>query len=520
MAKTLLINAVDRTSVWRPWSGEMSPDFVLQEMAYGGAVGAGYVNIDDSGGAITVPAMKAVTMDESLASPTRVFTGYVNARHIRRGPFAAATDRQWGTDLDDVNALWDDQILRSTDSANRGAETDYARMSWLISTGALGAATAGTTVPSGANVNMDAFDYRGSHPRDVANDCAQASGKNYFLYYTTALFVFYALASGSTFSSTLQISDDSTDVDSSTTFAPIIHGDSLTRVPDKVFSGVRLRYKAGAVYVTNATTASTYRVHEAALTYMKVKTSAKATAQAQQWLDSSTVETDNLPDIEIIVPAANVNDIRAGQRMKVKLRHAGVSTLTYFRVKSRDVMPENDVSYRIRLSFMDDVRVTSFVPSVTVDDVQSNATDTDATVIIDENGITVTNGAVTITNAGGTTTFDGTQETFQIAASGTIAIGPNKKVQSIYVTVRVSTGLTYDPLVIGSFFPKAYNDGDWKVALPYMDVGKSGLVLNQYVLRGRNIATNKTDVRAHMFTTKPPSPAVTYRYYVLSKRSI
>lgn len=523
MARTLTINGTARTSVMRQTADNFgNPSWVFQETAYRGEIGTGNFVLDDAGSAFTVPGMKSVTFDESSSGgDARVFTGYVDTRHILRGnSLVTGTDRQWSVDVEDVNVLLDDQILRQTDSANRPAETDYARVSWLIATGAIAGASAGVTVPSGSNVNMDAIDYRGQHARDVLNDCAQKSGKNFFLYRTDDLYLFYALASGSTFTSTLQISDDSSDVDGSTTFAPVILGDSLVRSSERVFSGVRLRYKGGSVYVTNATTASSFRTREIAKTNMKIKTSTKATEQANKWLDQAASETDNLPDLEIIVPRANVNDIRAGQRMKVKLRHAGIGSLTYYRVRSRTITPHDDINYRIRLSFVDDVRVTSFTSQTYVDEEQSNATDDAATVIIDENGITVTGGTITVTSdSGATVTFDGTELTLQVIASGTISVGPNKKNGVMTESGRINTGLSYDPLVLGSFKPIAYNNGEYRVMLPYVDVGHTGLVLNQYSIKARNVnGTNKTELVASLFTTAPQSPKVSYRYFVLSKR--
>lgn len=519
MSKTLTINGTDRTAVLRHFvDAGSNPGWVINEQAYGGAVGDAEFLLDDTSG-FTVPGMKSVTLDESAASPVRVFTGYVGPRAIQRGPYNTGTDRQWRVQCVDSNVLFDDQILINSDSANRPAETDYARVSWLISTGALGSVSAGSTVPSGSNVDMDAVDYRGQHPRDVMNDCAQASGKNYFIYRTTALFLFYALASGSTFSSSSKISADPADVDGTSVFAPIIDGDLLRRDSDNVYSGVRLRYKRGSVYVRNATTESTFRKRESSLTYMKVKTSTKATAQAQKWLDNSAAESDSLPDISIVVPIANVNDIRAGHRIQVKIPAAGIASFTYYRIQSRVIQPFDDLNYRMRLTFMDDVRVTSYTYTPPVDEERSNATDDDASVIIDENGITVTNGTITVTSdTGATVTFDGTEQTFQIVASGTIAVGPNKKKTVMTNNARINTGLTYDPLVIGSFNPKAYNDGDWRVMMPYVDVGHTGLVLNQYWIKAKVVQGSKTDIQALLFTTKPPSPRVIYRYYILSKR--
>src|SRR5688500_15977375 len=116
MSKTVTINGTGRTSVIR-LAGQIWP-----EVAERGAVGIGGFDLSDEGGAITVPAMKAITVDESAATPNRLFTGYISDPTISRAQYKLDTDRGWDVDVLDVNTLLDDRLLIA--GANRPEETD------------------------------------------------------------------------------------------------------------------------------------------------------------------------------------------------------------------------------------------------------------------------------------------------------------------------------------------------------------------------------------------------------------
>jgi hypothetical protein len=499
-----------------------------------GQVGAGSLVVDDTTGTMSIPAMKTVTVTESAdTSDTTIFRGYTAERSIRRGPLKVAAQRQWLVKIEDVNAYLDD-ILITGDAARRNGETDVERVLWLLSSsGALDLAGVGH-VPSSNTVQMDAVDYRGAHPRRVLEDCAQKSGKNFFLYYTTSggLDLFYDLDTGTNLTSTLRISDDPADVDSSTTFAPDMGGgDTLEKDPTRVYSRVRVRYKKGACIVRKAATETTFRQREKSVTNMRVKTRARAEELANKQLDLTDTEQETI-GMSIHVPAAKVNDLIAGMRVQVKLRHAGYTSFTWFRCIARTVRMRSgsgegasDVAYTLDLEFADRVRPTKFQDrsgndqGEEVDEEMSNATDDDANVIIDSGGITVENGAITVTNSNGTVIIDGSTDFLSLIRSGTFVVPRNTSRGDKVKSVTLNTGLTYNPVVMGAVARDSNDGHNWRQMLPLTVHNLSGQVLEYYGIRGR-ASGSKTVVQGIKGSTRPPLGAKTFRYYVFKKDTI
>lgn len=127
-----------------------------------------------------------IVEDASTATDHVIFAGHVADQEISRGegddflPFG----RVWTLAITDDNNRWARRVLRGTD-CNRPAETDVARMQWLLGTDEVEWGTYltdVTTYVSTANpVNMDKADYRGQMVNQVVDDCAQASGKNWWI---------------------------------------------------------------------------------------------------------------------------------------------------------------------------------------------------------------------------------------------------------------------------------------------------------------------------------------------------
>lgn len=335
MSRTITVNGVDRTSLIRLDST------VWVEVAHRGDVGLGGYIMDDISASLDVPALKDIVVAESSASPVRLHTGFIADRVIKRGQMTrVSSERQWSVMVTDINALLDDQLLSSESKAKRPAETDYDRIQWLLSTVPMNNnnVSAGQ-VPNTNKVQMDPLDHGASFASDVLDDCAQKSGKNYFLYnYGSGNKLFYDLATGSGLTSSLQVSTVTADVDGSTCFAPI--GDpGMTKSPIDIYSNVRLVYAKGAVSVVNHTTESNFRPRSVNIEATNVKTVTRATEKAQKYLDEANDEDITIDGIRIIVPAANVNDIRAGQRLRCKFPHLGYASFTYFRCTRREVRP-------------------------------------------------------------------------------------------------------------------------------------------------------------------------------------
>jgi hypothetical protein len=168
----------------------------------------------------------------------------------RSSPGAART---WDTTLVDYNNTMWQRVIRGSDG-NRPAETDVARINWIIGSAYTATVSDAGLISSTGPVNMDATDYRGRYPADVAADCGNASQKNYFVYFDEATWhpaFAYFDPTSTLYTSSLQFSNVESDVDSSTTFAAT---GVLDLDPSAVYSGVYLRYAGGTVYRQNATT--------------------------------------------------------------------------------------------------------------------------------------------------------------------------------------------------------------------------------------------------------------------------
>lgn len=333
----------------------------LVEAANGGEVGIGGFNVSDTT-LEAVPAHKTVIVTDGRASPTQVLSGFTADRNIERGREGTiATRRTFDVTVVDLNTVLDDEIFRH-DGANRPAETDYERMTWLLTTDSMVALgiTAGV-LPNTNTVNLDATDYRGEGPRAVANDCAEAAQKNCFVYdFGAGSKLYYDKHTGTSLSSALSLSSVLADVDNSTVFA--LESPKLERDPAEVYSTIRLKYKNGVVWATNATTETNFRRREFSVTNERIKTRAKAQAMADALLAAAANEKETF-SCAVTLPAANVNDIRAGQRIQIKCPHLDIDAFTWFRIIRREVTPAegqegaSDERYSLRLEFAEDIAI-------------------------------------------------------------------------------------------------------------------------------------------------------------------
>jgi hypothetical protein len=343
---------------------------VLVAVAEGGEIGSGGFDLDDAGAATTVPALKDATVTDTRATPDALWSGRTGERGRARGEqsMVADDDRVWDVMLLDQNALLDDIVLTGS-GANRPAETDYARVTWLITQLATYGVSAGV-VPNTNTVNLDAQDYRNvqAGPRQVLSDCGEAAQKNYFLYdHGSGIKVYYDKHTGSSLASTAKLSTVLADVDDSTVFNAI----DCHRVddPTNVYSAVAYQYQGGTVQRdasdTGLTTEADYRYRKTAVQDDRVKSSTTAQNKADKYLYAASSETATFT-CGVIVPAANVNDIREGHRIQVKVPHLDYSVYTWFRITRREVRAApaqhgaTRTHYALVLTFASDVKMTNF----------------------------------------------------------------------------------------------------------------------------------------------------------------
>lgn len=339
MALTFTIGGVDRTSVVR---GE---DWVLVEQAERASVGIGGLTIDDTA-TITINPWAEVEVSESLATPNRMFTGYTAERSISRGTEAVGNDRTWDVTLVDKNACLD-FIALDADQANRPAETDRARVNWVRSRPAVtshGILNDQTYQSQPNPVNLDATDHQLSYPRGVVEECGQASGNNFFVYSPGSnSYLAYFDSEAAILDAQLRISTLNTDYNptgSPPTFPPSNLRYRLD--PSNLYSRAHFKWSGGIVHRSQSGTSTfeaQYGRHDVVIVDNGVKTIDKARNKADRYLLAARQEKVTLEQVQIILPAANVNDIRAGHRVQVKASHLGIGSFTYFRVTRREIRP-------------------------------------------------------------------------------------------------------------------------------------------------------------------------------------
>jgi hypothetical protein len=315
--------------------------------------------VDDPDGILDFVGHRRIYSYEDLAAPSNqvVYNGFIQNQKVSRGPYRTGTGRIWTLDLADQNVLLHRRLMNGAD-ANRPAENDVQRMEALIGRDDGIPMTELNTIDdslyfSGVSpVDMDAVDYR-TQPVGTGyiDDCAQASGKNHFVWYRESLGEFslwYDFAASSNWSSTIRLSNVLSDVDGVTTFAVDLENEAvLDRDPSRVASGIMLPFSgvavgsntvSGTVYVQDQDTTDTFAAIDWLAPSLNVKTKAKAEARALRYL-ADAAEQDDLIHASVKLPAANVNDIMAGMRVQARFEHfPGYGTsVSWMRCLSRTV---------------------------------------------------------------------------------------------------------------------------------------------------------------------------------------
>jgi hypothetical protein len=306
-----------------------------------GSVAHSTMVVDDPDGILDFVGHRRLYSYEDLAAPSNqvVYNGFIQNQKVSRGPYRNGAGRIWTLDLADTNVLLHRRLMNGED-ANRPAEDDVPRMEALVGLGGNTPMTELNTIDdtlyfSGVSpVAMDAVDYR-TQPVGTGyiDDCAQASGKNYFAWYreATGQYSFwYDFAESSNFQASIALSNVFSDVDEPNVFAVDLEQQAvLDRDPSRVASGIMLPFDgvavgsntiSGTVYVQDQDTTDTFAAIDWLAPSLNVKTKAKALARANRYL-ADAAEQDNLIHASVKLPAANVNDILAGQSVLARFEH-------------------------------------------------------------------------------------------------------------------------------------------------------------------------------------------------------
>jgi hypothetical protein len=312
-----------------------------------GTVARASVRVDDPEGTFDVAGHRIVWAQETEAEDDDyggvMGVWYTSVRDVVEGHPWDGVGRVWTLELDDLNTVLDRRIMLGAD-CNRPAETDVARMQWLLATSELNIIDDITTYVSTANpVQMAANDYRKAKGRDVIDDCAQQSGKNWYvinLNFAGHYVMWYGASSLETYESDAVISNVAEDI-AAGAYAPA--DDSKLRLdPSRVFDKVVVDYKNGYEVVSRPQTAVDFAIggRDTTMAAPHVTTAAAARARGHRYVNSLATEEFTITTA-IIVDAEDVNIAYWGQRIQVRFSWMprGFDTLTWMRIVNRTVRP-------------------------------------------------------------------------------------------------------------------------------------------------------------------------------------
>lgn len=334
----------------------LSGDFT--ENAEEGSVGGSQVTIRDPAMDFTIGGHRifAVQEDSIVGDDDFIYVGYTASREIERDEDGRG--RNWIVNLVDINSVLPRKLLTQA-SANRGAETDVERVTWWESTEDGSIIDDDRYILAAGAVAMDASaDYRQQYGFDLLRDCAEHTGKNFYVTYFGdidmgaanpwgAFSLWYGDPAEEDYESTYLLTNVAADVDS--THLMVVSAKS-TLDPHRVFSGIGLPYKNGFVFVSRESTATAFALggRDAVMPAVNVSTKAKALVRANRFADDAATEDERIT-VVYRVPREEVNGIRPGMRVPVRFLHIDsvADDYTWCRVLNRRITEPNLAQYEV-----------------------------------------------------------------------------------------------------------------------------------------------------------------------------
>jgi hypothetical protein len=242
--------------------------YAAAAMAEEGQSGRYEIVIDDPDMTLNFVGHRRYTIyeEESDDANEILVDGITQAARIAHtgGDITNPDGRVWVLEVNDLNALWTYRVMTS-DGHERPAETDVERMEWLAGTEELSYVEDVTLLSTDDPVSMDADDVRGRTTGQVADSCAQESGKNYWMTSEgtageigAEIMLWYGADGLPVYDSPLALSNDPADLDmpdvndgTATTY-PIGSDTELRRDYARQYDQAYGEYQAGAKFIKAA----------------------------------------------------------------------------------------------------------------------------------------------------------------------------------------------------------------------------------------------------------------------------
>jgi len=321
-----------------------APGFV--SVADHGLIEGGRVMLEDPTGTLTVEGWETFSVDDTDATPTRVWTGFIaEHRDGRKNQPTTGTARVIDCDLYDLNALMHLHVLRSND-AKRDAETDVAMVQWLLTSEALtGLVTDEGLVSTDNPIGFLAADRRRTFADDAIRSIIAVAGKTFFVYRDEAsgnAALFYGSEDpdyGAPWAATISISNDMADEDGVTCFFPSRDAE-VQHEPNDRYGGVSFGWQGEPIYAQSASTIAAMGLLRDSVTDTdRIGLLATAESEAIRYLNVHANEAD-MVTVSLHVPSTAVNKAYAGQELDIKLVHVdGYETFVTTRIRQRIARP-------------------------------------------------------------------------------------------------------------------------------------------------------------------------------------
>lgn len=301
--------------------------------AFMGEVSITSIGLDDDDASVGAPAgLKVVEIIETDTSPdTVLYSGRVAPRDLSRGTMPIGDARYSNIAVADRNIDFGGLPIGRR---ARPVETDVARVTWAWNEFLRGSPRASTdlddTYLSTDNpYTMPAQVYERCHPFEVIQDCADATGKLFFITVDGELF--YDREGTTAYQAGLMV----TDVDPNLTdeFPPI--EPQGTYDPDEFRSHGHLFFgTSGHVVASRQAAMNAHDYWGDVLTDDRAKTSADALARLQSWLDDVDHEEARYT-FSLRLTSTQVDLIKPGQSFQ--LRSAAMGILNSIDVRAAEV---------------------------------------------------------------------------------------------------------------------------------------------------------------------------------------
>lgn len=321
MTETITVNAVDRSSAIDRTTVEWA------DSAYLGEANSSSFIVDDTAGTVVIPSHKAVTVVQSSSTPSRIYSGFTVKKDIARADrHIVGVARQIRVTVVDGNDLLHRKIIRNVgdETGKRPEETVAERLTWLLASPFV----AGLVNDFGAvtypdDVGLDKADFRSQYPGDVLGLMAKACRFNFYVRWNEAEadweLVFRDDNTSTEDTCTLSISNDPTEINATTVFAPNQDAE-LSEDGEHVYSGMLAAHGRGYRFEEDTSTAAAFADRDGVTEDASTRNADTASRDAVSALHESATEEQLLP-VTLRLRSTKVGLVQAGMRIPVHMTH-------------------------------------------------------------------------------------------------------------------------------------------------------------------------------------------------------